>query len=270
MTMFTGLGILGTVGLAVLGFGFVAAMIVYIIKASEEAKRRAAARIAAMQALAAEHGLSFVPHLDSEHDERYYHFGVFQRGFDKFAYNSISGEIELAIGDGWSGAGLGATGKVQTGDFKYKTRETTTTTDSKGRTTTRTRIVNHAFSYFILELPFEEVPDLMIRREHLFDKIASAFGKNDIDFESAEFSRKFYVKSGSRKFAYDVIHQRMMEFLLETKPGIVDMEQGRICLTDGMSVWDADRFGASLDWTLRYLEHWPAFLVKDLTEGKQV
>jgi len=255
---------LGTVGLAVVGFGLVAVLIVWIIKEAEKAKARAAARLAAMQVLAARHGLSFRAFEDSTHDEEFWHFELFQRGFDRYAYNSISGEIGLELGD-WVGAG-----KVDMGDFKYKTRETTTTTDSKGRTTTRTRIVNHSFSYFILGLPFETMPGMVIRREHLFDKLASMFGKDDIDFESSEFSRKYFVKSASRKFAYDVVNQRMIEFLLETEPGLVDIENQRICLSDGYSAWGAERFGASLDWTLRFLDHWPAFLVKDLSEGKQV
>jgi hypothetical protein len=37
---------------------------------------------------------------------------------------------------------------------------------------------------------------------------------SDINFESAEFSRRFYVKAPNKRWAYDVIHQRTMEFLL--------------------------------------------------------
>ena len=40
------------------------------------------------------------------------------------------------------------------------------------------------------------------------------FGHDDIDFESAEFSRNFYVKSSDRKWAFDILHARAMEFLL--------------------------------------------------------
>ncbi|HCT45315.1 MAG TPA: hypothetical protein DF699_08890 [Phycisphaerales bacterium] len=112
------------------------------------------------------------------------------------------------------------------------------------------------------------MPDMLIRREGIFDKIASAFGKNDIDFESAEFSRKYYVQSESRKFAYDIIHPRMMEFLLATSPGLVDIEHSRICLSDGMTVWKAPRFPQAFDWTRQFLDLWPDFVVKDLTQGR--
>lgn len=230
------------------------------IKAGIEAKKRALARIEAMRAFAERMGLAFDPHHDASHDEEYAHFEIFRRGFDRYAYNTISGPIDLGA----------ATAQCKTGDFTYKTRETYTTTDSKGRTTTRTRIVVHHFSYFILGLPYIKMPDLLIRREGLFDKIASAFGKNDIDFESAEFSRKYFVKCDSRKFAYDIIHQRMIEFLLETKPGLIDIEHSRICLADGYATWPQERFEGALGWTLKFLEHWPDFVIKDLEEGKDL
>ena len=56
---------------------------------------------------------------------------------------------------------------------------------------------------------------------------------DDIDFESDEFSRKFYVQSSDRKFAYDVLHPRMMEFLLQTTPPMIDVEGGALCLSGG-------------------------------------
>ncbi len=57
----------------------------------------------------------------------------------------------------------------------------------------------------------------MIRPEHLFHKLSAAFGWDDIDFESAEFSRRYYVKSPDKRWAYDVIHARVMEMLLRVK-----------------------------------------------------
>ncbi len=247
MPLFVILGVLAGAGLIAL-----------IVWAAIEAEKRRKLRIAEMRAFAEDNGFVFSPHLDHTHDEEYAHFELFRRGFDRAAYNTISGMLELDH----------ATVAVKTGDFTYKTRETYTTTDSKGRTRTRTRIVKHHFSYFIMDLPYIRMPDLLIRREGFFDKVASAFGKNDIDFESAEFSRKYYVKCESRKFAYDIIHPRMMEFLLATSPGLIDIEQSRICLADGYSVWDAPRFPGALEWTKQFLDRWPDFVVKDLSEGR--
>ncbi|MFC2161313.1 hypothetical protein ACFLRX_06645 [Acidobacteriota bacterium] len=72
----------------------------------------------------------------------------------------------------------------------------------------------HHFSALILQSPLSLKP-LFIRPEHIFDKMSDFFGYNDIDFESAEFSRKFYVKAQDRRWAYDVLHQRTIEYLLE-------------------------------------------------------
>ena len=55
---------------------------------------------------------------------------------------------------------------------------------------------------------------LLIRPEGFFDKVTEFFGYADIDFESAEFSRSFFVKSLDKKWAFDVISQKTMEFML--------------------------------------------------------
>jgi hypothetical protein len=240
-------GIVGFVGIALL-----------VIKASIAAQKRAELRRQQMGAFAEKQGFSFSLAKDSTHDEEFEHFEIFRQGFDRFAYNTIEGPLDLGV----------AIVHCNMGDFTYKTRETYTTTNSKGHTTTHTRIVTHNFSYFILELPYRDVPDVLIRREGLFDKIASAFGKNDIDFESSEFSRKYFVKCDNRKFAYDILNPRMIEFLLETKPGLIDMENSRICMTGGYTTWDAERFEWTLGWSTKFLEHWPDFVVKDLEKKR--
>jgi hypothetical protein len=65
---------------------------------------------------------------------------------------------------------------------------------------------------------------LLVRPENLFDKAAGLIGFEDIDLDSAEFNKKFYVSCEDKKFAYDVLNQRAMEFLL-ARPGIT-MEMG--------------------------------------------
>jgi len=55
---------------------------------------------------------------------------------------------------------------------------------------------------------------LLIRKEGITDRLAGFLGFDEIKFESAEFSRAFHVSSPDRKWAYDVLHPRAMEFLL--------------------------------------------------------
>ncbi len=55
---------------------------------------------------------------------------------------------------------------------------------------------------------------MRIRPEGFFDKLAGMVGFEDIDFESEEFSKRYYISSTDRKFAYDLIHPKMMEYLM--------------------------------------------------------
>lgn len=74
----------------------------------------------------------------------------------------------------------------------------------------------------------EAFSQLTIGPENLDEKIAAAFGVGDnIKFESAEFSRKFCVRSEDKKFAYDVCNPQMIEYLL-ANPGLQVEFQGPV------------------------------------------
>lgn len=92
------------------------------------------------------------------------------------------------------------------------------------------------------------------------------FGFDDIDFESVEFSRKFFVKSPDKRFAYDVIHPAMMEFLLASDPPSLDVEQNRCCLFDGMRTWSPEQFRSTLAWARQFFEFWPEHVVCQLEQ----
>jgi hypothetical protein len=54
--------------------------------------------------------------------------------------------------------------------------------------------------------------------EGILSKMAAAFGVgDDIQFESAEFSRVFRVQSRDKRFAYDVCNPQMIEYLLANR-----------------------------------------------------
>lgn len=150
-------------------------------QACARAKRRQA-----LKEWAESNGLRFSPQKDWTVEQRFPEFKRLQEGSNRYAYNIMQG--------GWSGrAFLGF-------DCHYETR----TMDSKGRRQTQ----HHYFSAVILESDLPLKP-LFIRPEGFFDKVTEFFGFDDIDFESAEFSRKFYVKAEDRRWAYDVIHTRI-------------------------------------------------------------
>jgi hypothetical protein len=201
----------------------------------------------ALGLLATDLGWRFSPAKDRSHDEEFAHYEIFRHGSSRYAYNTLVGSLQVA----------GKVCPAKMGDYHY------TTTSSNGKTTTTH---THRFSYLILEMPYRRVSDLLIRREGMFDSIKNLFGFDDIDFESAEFSRRFFVKSSDKRFAYDVIHPGMMEFLLAGDPPTIDAEQGRCCLSDGSRTWTPEKFRATLAWVERFFELWPNHVVSQLQQ----
>ncbi len=224
--------------IAVIVLGIIAAF--YAHKAEQQ-------RIAALMKLAADRGWSFSKPADASHDDMYSQFSVFKQGHTRRAYNTITGTHEIN----------GHPHPVKMGDYSYKV------TSSNGKTTTTT---TYRLSYLIIHLPYSGVPSLTIRREHLFDKIGAAIGFDDIDFESAEFSKKFMVKSSDKRFAYDVITPTMMEFLMESPKRSIDLDRGAICITLGTRRWKPEEFIPELDWISSFIDLWPDHVIRDLTE----
>jgi len=137
-------------------------------------------------AWAASKGLSFSHVKDRTFDDRYPEFGCLRRGHSRYAHN---------IAEGTWGSRL-----VTCFDYHYATGS------GKNRH-------DYHFSAVLLRSDVRLQP-LRIRPEGIFDKVTEFFGVDDIDFESAEFSRAFHVKAAEKRWAYDVLHVRTMEFLL--------------------------------------------------------
>ncbi len=128
------------------------------------------------------------------------------QGENRYAYNILSGKYQNY--------------DVLAFDYHYEV----TTHDKNGSHTTHYR-----FSVFLLQMPMV-FPDLTIRHENFFLKIAEAFGYQDIKFESAEFSKTFCVRCPDKKFAYDVCNAKMIEFLLANRDLSVEIDNQVIAL----------------------------------------
>lgn len=224
------------IGIVVVGAIIAAA----IYGAKKERERREA-----LAAMAARLGWSFEPGHDSSIGTLLGQFGAFQQGHSRSGYNTMRGELVI---DEKPYA-------VLAGDYTYKI------TRSSGKSTTTT---TYNFSYVVVQCPFAGVPDLSIRRETFFDKIAGAMGFDDIDFESAEFSRTFHVKSSDRKFAFAVVHPRMMEFLLDGDPPPIDIRQGQMCVMGVNTRWAPEQFGKQFEFLTKFFDLWPDYLQQDL------
>lgn len=188
----------------VLIFGaFIVLVIVLAIFGAIAAKKRREA----FAALAERLGLRFSPDRDRSIAERFQFLNRLAQGSNRYAYNILSGAY--------------AGRSVLVFDYHYQTESR----DSKGNRRTH----HHHFSCFILQME-RAFPELTIAREGIFSKVAQAFGYDDIDFESHEFSRKFCVRSKDKKFAYDICHARMIEYLLVNDDLNVEIENTALTL----------------------------------------
>ncbi len=162
----------------------------------QEKKRREA-----FQKLASGLGFSYHPGRDREIPSLYNFLNKLSVGSNRYAQNILDGEL-----DGFP---------LQCFDYHYETYST----DSKGRRQTH----HHHFSFFILTMK-KVFPEILIYPEGFFSKIGQFIGFEDIDFESIEFSKAFVVKSKDKKFAYDICHTRMMEYLLRHPDLSIEIE----------------------------------------------
>jgi hypothetical protein len=174
-----------------------------ILFAALEARKRRQA----MLALAARLGLSFRPERDDALVARFQFLNKLRQGSNRYAFNILEGTYHRQ--------------QVLAFDFHYETHAHS----PKGGSRTE----HHYLSCFILLLPLA-FPELTIAREGFLSKLAQAVGYDDIDFESAEFSRAFVVRSKDKRFAYDVCTPKMIEFLLQNRDLTIELEGPAITL----------------------------------------
>ncbi len=182
----------------VLLFAAIAALVIVIAVFGHlrEKKRREA-----LQRVAAALGLTYYVGRNYDIPDTYGFLNSLRQGRNRYALNVLRGAC-----DGYP---------VQAFDFHYQTEST----DSKGRRTTH----HHYSSFFFLEQE-KAFPEVRIYPEGLLSRFGQMLGFEDIDFESVEFSRAFVVRSRDRKFAYDVCHTRMMEYLLDHRDLSLEIE----------------------------------------------
>ena len=224
--------------MAVVVILLIAAVVTFaIFSAMASAKRRKE-----LEAWAQSRGLAFDASSDYGFENRY-NFDCLRGGErNRYAYNIMRGSL--------------AKRDAVAFDYHYET----TSTDKDGRTETH----NHYFSAVILgsEVPLKP---LFLRPEGFFDKVTAFFGHEDINFESAEFSRKFYVKSPDKKWAYDVIHARVMEMLLTSPQFTIQFDHDCVIATRSATFAAAD-FESAIKVVAGMLDSMPEYLVKQQRE----
>lgn len=171
---------------------------------------------------------------------RFGQFGALSRGDSRRAYNVMRGAYRGR--------------EVCAFDYRYCTGS------GKNRST-------HHLSAAVVSTG-ARFPEIYIRPENLLDKLAGAVGFEDIDFESHEFSKKFFVKARDRKLAYDVVHPRAMEYLLAHPRWSVELDGTDALVSTGRR-WRPEEFARALDHLAGFLDLVPEFVWKDLASRKE-
>jgi len=140
-----------------------------------------------LRKIAAENGLRFYKEDPFGLPSRYGGTQLCSRGHSRKAGNVIAGEVPE--------------GDLVYFDYQY------TTGSGKNRQT-------HRFGACALHtgLRFSK---MIVRREGIFDKVKSFFGFDDVDLDHSEFNRRYYVDCDDKRFAYDVLSQRMIHWIME-------------------------------------------------------
>jgi hypothetical protein len=155
-----------------------------------------------LAALARKLNLQFSPNSDFKLAQKFSILGWLRRGEARYAYNVFHGNhLECP---------------VTIFDYHFSTP------GDKGG-------YDYYWSAFVVETN-ANVPDLMISHENLESRFAEALGESHVAFESTAFSHTFRVRSADKKFAYDICHPRMMEYLLANKDLTIEIHDTAIAL----------------------------------------
>ena len=221
----------------IFAFACFAAIAIIAIVLTLRAQRK---RMEALWQLSLRMGLDFNVQdpfgIDSRQDWR----EVFNTGGGRRVSNVISGRVDDCT--------------LHAFDYRY------TTGSGKDETT-------HYLSAVILDTDLV-YPKLTIRPENVLDRIAGVVGYHDIDFESEEFSRKFFVRSEDKKFAYAIVHPKMMEFLLADPRWSIRLAWQSLILHRDRTL-TPEEMDHAISFGREFLKLMPDYLKQELRKAKE-
>ena len=208
--------------------------IAYLAHLNERKRRQA------LEAWAARAGFVRRDGKDEGLERRFPLFACLREGSDRYGKNLMEGDRGGR--------------RVCAFDYHYVTHST----DSKGRRQTH----HHNFSAVVVDtgLPLR---GLLLRPEGFFDRFTEFFGFDDIDFEHAAFSRKFFVKAKDRRWAFDVLHQATIDHIMDSPVFTVEMA-GPWVMARRTTRFAPEDFSASLALVEGILDRLPRYLLQDL------
>jgi hypothetical protein len=154
-----------------------------------------------------------------------FHGAPFGRGDDRRAFNVVYGTH-----DGRDFVSF---------DYEY---EETTGSGKDRRTTT--------YDFSVLAMSMTVVmPALEVSPEGFFGRLVGRLTNSDIELELEDFNRAFTVQCPDRKFASDVLHPQMMEFLMQYRDMAWRFERDSMLM-----VTQGRRTIPRIDWTMQVMD----------------
>jgi len=101
---------------------------------------------------------------------------------------------------------------------------------------------------------------LLIRPRSLLDNVSESLGAEAVNFESAEFNHEFRVKATDKRWAYDVIHPRMMKFLLGNPRFIIEFAFAHVACYRN-NEFTAANFGTACEVACGILDRLPEYVL---------
>lgn len=199
------------------GMGFLVLFILISIFLLIRKASRRGARKKELADWARSRGLSFIPDEDYGIGSRYWPFDCLQWGDNCYAYNTMDGAF--------------ANRAVCAFDYHFEIGVSLPKNQGEDENinTTNEHLISthHNFSAVIVDTGLRLKP-LFIRPEDFIDRIAHSSGYHDIEFESTEFNKHFYIKASDRRWAYDVLNQSNMDLLLSYPRFIIEFQDSKV------------------------------------------
>ena len=218
-----------------------AAVAVVVIIAVEESRNIRNRRLRALAGWAKANDLKFHPASDYSIGSRYQTFKWLQEGDNRYGYNIMVGTPGHRVACGF--------------DYHYETHP------ANGKGLRRT--YHHHFSAVVVDAGIPLKP-LCIRPGRLLDKVTEFVGFEEIGFESAEFSREFSVRSPDSRWAYDVLHQKTLELMLEHPKFRIDFQGTQVAAYSGYREFSPKEFASALKVVTGILDNLPESVVREL------
>ncbi|MFV0532668.1 MAG: hypothetical protein ACK5MR_03320 [Cumulibacter sp.] len=116
----------------------------------------------------------------------------------------------------------------------------------------------HVMHKTLVGLP-KSFPRLELSQEGMFGRLARRMGMKDIELESDDFNQKYRV-AGERRFAYDVLHPRMMQWMLSAGAPGFTINGPYIVLADSGKL-DLSAVDAEIQYLDSIIEQLPRYVV---------